>query len=141
MALNNLGIRLNAVGRREEALAPTEEAVAIRRALAQANPAAYLPNLASALNNLGIRLNAVGRREEALAPTEEAVAIRRAPGPGQSRRLPPRPRQCPEQPRQPAECGGPAGGGPGPHRGSRHASAAGWPRPIPPPTSPTSPWR
>ena len=72
-ALNNLGVRLNAVGRREEALAPTQEAVTIRRQLAQANPTAYLPDLATSLTNLGVRLNAVGRQAEALAASEEAV--------------------------------------------------------------------
>jgi tetratricopeptide (TPR) repeat protein len=66
-SLNNLGIRLDAVGRREEALAPTEEAVEHYRRLAQANPAAYLPDLATSLNNLGNRLDAVGQREEAEA--------------------------------------------------------------------------
>jgi tetratricopeptide (TPR) repeat protein len=65
------------VGRREEALAAEQEAVAIRRELAQASPGAYLPDLAGSLNNLGNRLGAVGRREEALAAVQEAVAIRR----------------------------------------------------------------
>ena len=37
-SLNNLGIRYSAVGRREEALAPAEEAVAIRRRLAGGDP-------------------------------------------------------------------------------------------------------
>ncbi|RKM86463.1 hypothetical protein SFRA_033305, partial [Streptomyces xinghaiensis] len=68
----NLAIRLSEVGRREEALAPAEEAVRLRRELAEVNPAAYLPNLAGALNNLAIQLSEVGRREEALAPAEEA---------------------------------------------------------------------
>ncbi|HZV75471.1 MAG TPA: tetratricopeptide repeat protein, partial [Conexibacter sp.] len=65
------------VGRREEAVAPTEEAVELRRAQAGENPA-YLPNLAMALNNLGIRYSELGRREEAVAPTEEAVEVYRA---------------------------------------------------------------
>ncbi|MEB3272138.1 MAG: tetratricopeptide repeat protein, partial [Synechococcus sp.] len=43
--LNNLGIFLSAVGRRQEALAPTEEAVRIYRELAKTNPA-YLGDLA-----------------------------------------------------------------------------------------------
>jgi tetratricopeptide (TPR) repeat protein len=75
--LNNLGIRLSELGRREQALPATEEAVTIRRRLAQANPAAHLPNLAGSLNNLGIRLSELGRREQALPATEEAVTIRR----------------------------------------------------------------
>jgi tetratricopeptide (TPR) repeat protein len=73
----NLAWRLAHAGRREEALDSTEEAVAIRRRLAEANPAAHLPGLAAALHNLGVGLSEVGRREQALAPTEEAVAIRR----------------------------------------------------------------
>jgi tetratricopeptide (TPR) repeat protein len=76
-ALNNLGIRYSEVGRRQDALAPTEEAVEIYRALAQDNPA-FLPDLASALNNLGNHYSEVGRRQDALAPTEEAVRLRRA---------------------------------------------------------------
>ncbi|MDY7104815.1 MAG: tetratricopeptide repeat protein, partial [Actinomycetota bacterium] len=74
---NNLANRQSAVGRREEALATAEEAVAIRRRLADANPAAYLADLAMSVNNLANRQSAVGRREEALATAEEAVAIRR----------------------------------------------------------------
>ena len=53
-------------GRRDEALAPAQEAVNTYRALADANPA-YLPDLAMSLNNLGIRLSELGRRGEALA--------------------------------------------------------------------------
>ncbi|MFF8810730.1 tetratricopeptide repeat protein [Streptomyces pactum] len=75
--LTNLGVFLSEVGRREEALTFTQEAVAIRRRLAADNPAAHEPDSAVALTNLGSQLWAVGRREEALAATEEAVAIRR----------------------------------------------------------------
>jgi CHAT domain-containing protein/tetratricopeptide (TPR) repeat protein len=75
-ALNNLGLFLGAVGRRSEALAPTEEAVKIYRDLAKSNPA-FLGDLAGALNNLGKALTEVGRRAEALAPSEEAVKIYR----------------------------------------------------------------
>src|SRR2546425_238684 len=56
---------------------PPQEAVATYRRLAEAEPAAYLPALASALNNLGIRLSEVGDKRAALEPTQEAVAIRR----------------------------------------------------------------
>ena len=75
-ALSNLGVLLGAVGRRAEALAPTEEAVKVYRDLAKSNPA-FLGDLARALNNLGVRYSDLGRRGEALAPTEEAVKIRR----------------------------------------------------------------
>jgi tetratricopeptide (TPR) repeat protein len=75
-ALNNLGIRYSELGRREEALLPTEEAVGIYRELSQSNPA-FLPDLAMALNNLGAHYSNLGRREEALQPSEEAVGIYR----------------------------------------------------------------
>ena len=76
-AANDLSIRLGALGRREEALAAIEEAVAILRELAAARPDAFRPTLAASLTNLSADLRALGRREEALAAIEEAVAIRR----------------------------------------------------------------
>ena len=75
-ALSNLGVFLGAVGRRAEALAPTEEAVKLYRDLAKSNPA-FLGDLARALNNLGVSYRDLGRRAEALAPTEEAVKLYR----------------------------------------------------------------
>ena len=78
MSLNNLAIRLAEVGQRQAALQPAQEAVTIRRALAEANPDAYLPDLAMSLNNLAIRLAEVGQRQAALQPAQEAVTIRRA---------------------------------------------------------------
>lgn len=48
-SLNNLGIRLSGLGRREEALAATGEAVEIRRRLAVARPDAFEPDPARAL--------------------------------------------------------------------------------------------
>ena len=69
-------IHYSEVGRRQDALAPTEEAVRLYRDLAGTNPA-FQPDLASALNNLGIRYSEVGRRQDALAPTEEAVRLYR----------------------------------------------------------------
>ena len=77
-ALNNLGIALSALGQREEALAATQEAVDLCRALAEARPDAFRPALARSLHNLGAHLAALGRYDEALAATQEAVAIRRA---------------------------------------------------------------
>ncbi|MGI8776360.1 MAG: AAA family ATPase [Acidimicrobiales bacterium] len=76
MALNNLGIRYAEVGRRGEAVAPTEEAVALYRALAADNDA-FVPDLAMALNNLGIRYAEVGRRGEIDAAWEAALAALR----------------------------------------------------------------
>jgi tetratricopeptide (TPR) repeat protein len=75
--LDTLGIRLSNLGRREEALAASQEAVDIYRRLAQTRPDAFLPDLAGGLNNLGIGLSYLGRREEARAAGQEAVDIRR----------------------------------------------------------------
>jgi tetratricopeptide (TPR) repeat protein len=75
--LSNLGVRLSDLGRREEALQASQEAVAIRRRLAQTRPDAFLPDLATSLNNLGTMLSDLGRREEALQASQEAVAIRK----------------------------------------------------------------
>jgi tetratricopeptide (TPR) repeat protein len=72
-----LGYALSALGRREEALAATQEAADLYRDLARANPQAFLPYLATSLNNLGRDLSALGQREEALRATQEAVEIRR----------------------------------------------------------------
>jgi tetratricopeptide (TPR) repeat protein len=76
-SLNNMGNRLSALGRREEALQATQESVEILRQLAQQHPDAFLPDLARSLNNMGKRLSALGRREEALLAAQEAVEIRR----------------------------------------------------------------
>jgi Tetratricopeptide repeat len=72
------GIRLSEAGRKVEALAMSEEAVKIRRALYERNPEAYGNDLAGSLDNLGIRLSQLDRKPEALAMSEEAVKIRRA---------------------------------------------------------------
>lgn len=71
--LTRLGVRLSDLGRREEALASTLEAVDIYRKLAAAHPGTLLPDFVTGLNNLGSNLSALGRREEALAATLEAV--------------------------------------------------------------------
>jgi len=68
---------LSELGRREEALEATEEAVEKHRELAKKNPDAFLPDLAMSLNNLGNALSELGRREEALAATKESLEIRR----------------------------------------------------------------
>jgi tetratricopeptide (TPR) repeat protein len=75
--VGTLGIRLSNLGRREEALAASQEAVDIGRRLAQTRPDAFLPNLATSLNNSGATLSNLGRREEALAASQEAVEIYR----------------------------------------------------------------
>jgi tetratricopeptide (TPR) repeat protein len=70
---SNLGVRLSALGRREEALKATQEAVELRRALRQRQPDAFQPDLAMSLNNLGDTLNELEKRQEALAAYEEAL--------------------------------------------------------------------
>ena len=99
MALTNLGAQLSETGRRDDALARTQEAVTLHRQLAQANPAAHTPDLAGSLANLGTQLAGAGRREEALATGPGSRHPYRAAGPGQPRRPPPRPRDGAEQPR------------------------------------------
>ncbi|MFI8237669.1 tetratricopeptide repeat protein [Streptomyces sp. NPDC085866] len=76
-ALNNLAIGLAEVGRRQEALAPAEEAADIYRVLAEASPDAHLDDLAGALNTLAIGLAEVGRGQDALVLAEEATDIYR----------------------------------------------------------------
>jgi hypothetical protein len=58
-------------------LAAIEEAVDIRRRLAQTRPDAVLADLAASLDNLGNSLSDLGRRGDALTATQEGVDIRR----------------------------------------------------------------
>ncbi|WP_158817323.1 tetratricopeptide repeat protein [Methylocapsa sp. S129] len=76
-SLNNFGDRLSGLGRREDALAATREAVDLYRRLVAESSEAFAPHLANALNNLGSRLGDLGRRKDALAAAREAVDIRR----------------------------------------------------------------
>ncbi|MFJ8689577.1 tetratricopeptide repeat protein [Micromonospora wenchangensis] len=69
--------RLNNAGQRQQALVPAEEAVRIRRNLAETNPDVHLPDLATSLNNLGNLLSELGRDEQALTHAEEALRIQR----------------------------------------------------------------
>jgi tetratricopeptide (TPR) repeat protein len=75
--LNLLGARLSLLGRIEEALPVSQEAVAIDRRLADIQPAAFLPDLAKSLNNMCWYLSNLDRREEALVASNEAVSIYR----------------------------------------------------------------
>ena len=90
-------------GQREEALETAREAVAIRRQLAQASPAAYLPDLAMSLNNLGNRLSDAGPAGGGAGDGPRGRQPLPAARPGQPRRLPPRPGHVAEQPRQPPQ--------------------------------------
>jgi tetratricopeptide (TPR) repeat protein len=76
-ALNALAVRLSGLGRREDALAAGQEAVATYRGLTAVGRDAFLPGLAMTLNNLSNHLSDLGRREDALAASEEAVATYR----------------------------------------------------------------
>ncbi|MGW6941633.1 tetratricopeptide repeat protein [Streptomyces xanthophaeus] len=75
-ALNEHSNRLSELGRQEEALAAVEEAAAVFRDLARADPDSYLHDFAKALNNLSNRLSALGRQEDALTVIESTVRIR-----------------------------------------------------------------
>ncbi|OWY22222.1 hypothetical protein C7N43_34375, partial [Sphingobacteriales bacterium UPWRP_1] len=75
--LNNLGILLKAKNEFTEALLKYEEALEIRRNLAQANPQTWLPDVAMTLNNLGVLQQAKNEFTEALLKYEEALEISR----------------------------------------------------------------
>jgi len=77
-SLNNLAVRLGAVGRLGEALEAGQKAVQTYRTLARANPGAHLHDVADSLSNLSARLGAVGRRDEGVQASSEAVEIYRA---------------------------------------------------------------
>jgi tetratricopeptide (TPR) repeat protein len=71
-SLNNLGVRYNALGQRENAFTATLEAKNLYEKLARERPDAFNPNLAGSLNNLGAMYDALGQRENALTVTLEA---------------------------------------------------------------------
>ncbi|MFD9240420.1 tetratricopeptide repeat protein [Streptomyces sp. NPDC059556] len=50
MALNNLSVDLGEMGRREEGLAAAQEALTIRRTLAETNPSLFGPDLQASLD-------------------------------------------------------------------------------------------
>ncbi|MEU4559494.1 tetratricopeptide repeat protein [Actinoplanes sp. NPDC023936] len=69
--------RLDHAGQGKQALVPAEEAVRLRRRLAETDPAAHLSDLAASLTHLGLIQSGLGRRDVALPLAEEAVGIRR----------------------------------------------------------------
>ncbi|MEU9609008.1 tetratricopeptide repeat protein [Streptomyces sp. NPDC048057] len=77
VALSRLSTELGVLGRWEDALAASKEAVDIHRGLAEAEPDRYVPRLASSLHTLSVDLGEMGWREEGLAAIQEAVRIRR----------------------------------------------------------------
>ena len=79
MSLHTLANRLGDLGRLEEALAQAQEAVRIRRQLAEARPDAFLPNLARSLLVCGHCLSALERHPDAIEATSEAIRILATP--------------------------------------------------------------
>ena len=77
MTLSNLGRVDRLQNRIEEALQRYEEALKIRRQLAQQNPGAYLPSLAMALDDLAFVERNQNRIEESRAHYEEALGLLR----------------------------------------------------------------
>ena len=75
--LARVSARAGDAGDRGGALASITEAVEHYRRLAEAGPAAYLPDLAGSLNNLSNHQSETGDRGGALASITEAVDIRR----------------------------------------------------------------
>jgi len=72
--LGDLGASLAQLGERREAVALLQQALAIYRKRAKAEPAAFEPDVAGTLNNLGNVLRALGDRDAARQAYEEAVA-------------------------------------------------------------------
>ncbi len=137
-ALNNLGIRYSAVGRRADAVAPTEEAVTLRRVQAEENPA--LPTRPRHGVEQPRQLLQRGGPARGGGGTDRRSG-HLLPGTGRGEPcLPTQPRHGVEQPRQLLQRGGPAWGGGGADRRSGQPTTGHWPRRTLP-TYPTSPWR
>src|SRR5215210_1612412 len=75
--LNNLGRLLSAQNRHGEARNAFDEALTIRRRLAEKDPDVYLSQVAATLNNLGFLLKTQNHLDEARKAYAEALAIRR----------------------------------------------------------------
>jgi tetratricopeptide (TPR) repeat protein len=75
--LENLGLRLSMLGRWEDAVMATTEAVGLYRRLADTNRAEFEPDLAGSLNNLSVMLSDLGLHRDALAASTQTVEIRR----------------------------------------------------------------
>jgi tetratricopeptide (TPR) repeat protein/nucleoside phosphorylase len=75
--LNSLASRLTALGRREDALKATREAVVQSRTLVDQHHDAFLPDLAMSLNNLSLSLSDLGQWKEAFEAAREAVHLYR----------------------------------------------------------------
>jgi tetratricopeptide (TPR) repeat protein len=73
--MNNLANRLSDLGRREEALKAAEEAVGLRRALAEARPDAFSAELARSLGVLGLLHAETEKPDLARATLAEAIQL------------------------------------------------------------------
>ncbi|WP_416905379.1 hypothetical protein [Micromonospora echinospora] len=74
--MSNLGNHLSGSGYRDEALAAAEEAVGIYRRLAEANPTAHLPHLATSLwAHASASVNVKANLPQALETVSEAIDI------------------------------------------------------------------
>lgn len=77
-ALHDLAVRLDQLGRPQDALLAADEAVDIYEELAETRPGTYQRAFALALNNLGVGLAGTGDHASALAVEQEAVDLLRA---------------------------------------------------------------
>lgn len=75
-ALGHLSYYQFAVGRRDDALVATSEALALQRDLAEVQPSEHLADLARSLSNLSVYSWSMGR-SSALSASEESVILRR----------------------------------------------------------------
>ncbi len=73
----NLGFRLRALGRLEEAVGYMQDALARYRPLAEETPEKFQARLAICLDNLGIVLSDLGRLTEGLEVTQESAELSR----------------------------------------------------------------
>ena len=75
VAFSLYGLRLSAIGKREEALEATQEAAALYRRLAEARPDAFLPAVARNLGALSLIFTEQGQHLEAAGALKEALGI------------------------------------------------------------------
>lgn len=77
MTLHNLGALYGDMHRLAEAEAALQEALTLRRQLAQGHPAAYGPGVATMLYHVGALYGVTGRLAEAEAVLQEALTLQR----------------------------------------------------------------
>src|SRR5581483_2116740 len=76
-SLGSYSVHLSNVGKDEEALEYTREALGIHKRLALKNPDRFEPDYAASLGSYSVHLSNVGKDEEALEYTREALEIRK----------------------------------------------------------------